>query len=233
MVFVLAGVQTAPMTQTINGPRVGPSDGGPADSLVVFVHGYGANGEDLIGLAPYYQQALPRAAFVSPNAPEQIPGMYGAYQWFGITRLDPVLLAAGAASAAATLDAFLDAELARLGLDASRLALVGFSQGTMMALQVGLRRAAPPVAIVGYSGALVGAERLPAEIKSRPPVLLIHGDADPMVPIQALDAAVAGLTAAGVTVRSHVARGVGHSIDAQGVQLGAAFLAAAYKDLGG
>ena len=220
------------MTQTLDGPRVGPSDGGPADSLVVFLHGYGANGDDLIGLAPYYQRALPRAAFVSPNAPEEIPGYPGGYQWFGITRLDPVLLAAGADSAAPVLDAFLDAELARLGLDASRLALVGFSQGTMMALHVGLRRAVAPIAIVGYSGALVAPERLPAEIKVKPPVLLIHGDADPMVPVQAMHAAVAGLTAAGVAVHSHVAKGVGHSIDAEGVQLGAAFLADAFKRAG-
>jgi phospholipase/carboxylesterase len=217
------------MTLSLDGPRAGPRDGGQPDSLVVFVHGYGANGDDLIGLAPYYQRLLPRAAFAAPNAPERIPGQPFGFQWFGITRLDPVLMAAGADSAAPVLNAFLDAELRRLDLAPSRLALVGFSQGTMMALQVGLRRAVPPVAIVGYSGALVGAERLPAEITARPPVLLVHGDADPMVPVQALHAAAAGLATCDVAVRWHISRGLGHSIDAEGVQMGAAFLADAFK----
>jgi phospholipase/carboxylesterase len=221
------------MTITLDGPRAGPRDGGQPDSLVVFVHGYGANGDDLIGLAPYFQRVLPRAAFAAPNAPERIPGQPFGFQWFGITRLDPVLMAAGADSAAPVLDAFLDAELKRLDLAPSQLALVGFSQGTMMALHVGLRRAVAPVAIVGYSGALVGAERLPAEITARPPVLLVHGDADPMVPVQALHAAAAGLAAADVAVRWHISRGLGHSIDAEGVQMGTAFLADAFRAQGG
>jgi phospholipase/carboxylesterase len=216
------------MTTTLDGPRVGPQNGAAPDRLVVFVHGYGADGNDLIGLARYFQKEMPTAAFVSPNAPERIPGQPFGYQWFGITRLDPELMAAGADSAAPILDAFLDAELDRLGLDQSRLALVGFSQGTMMSLHVGLRRKVSPAAIVGFSGALVGADRLPAEIVSRPPVLLVHGDADPMVPVQALHAAVSGLGAAGVVVQWHVSRGLGHSIDPEGLALAIPFLRDAF-----
>jgi len=216
------------MTVRIDGPRLGPKAGGAPDSLVVLVHGYGANGEDLIGLAPYFQRVLPHAAFVAPDAPESVPGVPFGRQWFAITRLDPHLLAAGADSAAPVLDAFLDAELERQGVAPSRLALVGFSQGTMMALHVGLRRAVPPVAILGFSGALVASERLPGEIRVRPPVLLIHGDSDPMVPVVAMHAAEAGLAAAGVPVASHVAPGLGHGIDPEGLQRGMAFLAEAF-----
>lgn len=212
----------------LDGPRVLPKDGAPPDQLVVLVHGYGADGNDLIGLAPYWQRALPRAAFAAPNAPERVPGSPFGYQWFGITRLDPQLMAAGADGAAPKLNAFIDAELARHGLDDSKLALVGFSQGTMMALHVGLRRAKAPAVIVGYSGALVAADRLAAEVTHRPPVLLVHGDADPMVPVQALHAAVEGLGAAGVVVRFHVSRGVGHSIDPEGLELGGMFLRDAF-----
>jgi phospholipase/carboxylesterase len=150
------------------------------------------------------------------------------YQWFGITRMQPDEMLRGVERAAPVLNAFIDAELARLGLDGSRLALVGFSQGTMMSLHVGLRRAASPVAIVGFSGALPGPERLPAEIVSRPPVLLVHGDADDMIPVQALHVAANGLGAAGVSVRWHVSRGVGHGIAPDGLELAGRFLADAF-----
>lgn len=215
------------MVQMIDGPRVPPASG-KADRLVVFVHGYGANGEDLIGLAPYFQRAMPGAAFASPNAPERVPGQPFGFQWFGITRLDPALMAAGVDSAAPVLDAFLDAELKRLDLDASRLCLVGFSQGTMMSLHVGLRRNVPPIAIVGFSGALIVPERLAAEKTGAPPILLVHGDSDPMVPVERMHQATNDLAAAGVTVRWHVSRGVGHSIDPEGLQLAIAFVNDAY-----
>src|SRR5664279_2475100 len=133
------------------------------------------------------------AAFASPHAPQRCEMSPMGYQWFPITRMDPAEMMRGVESAAPSLDAYLDAELARLDLDGSRLALVGFSQGTMMALQVGLRRAVAPAAIVGYSGALAGGEKLPAEIRSRTPVLLIHGDADDRIPVQALSLAANAL----------------------------------------
>lgn len=222
----------------LDGPRVAPASG-KATHLVILVHGYGADGNDLISLAPHWQRLLPGAAFVAPNAPERIPGMPWGYQWFSLSTYDPNMLRRdpahapavyremheGALRAAPPLEAFIAAELERTGVAPERLALVGFSQGTMMALQVGLRRAVAPAAIVGFSGALIGADRLPAEITARPPVLLIHGDADEVVPIEALHAAASGLGAAGVGVRWHIARGMGHGIDQEGLELAGHFLA--------
>ncbi len=215
------------MTPQLNGPRL-PAASGKADRLIVFAHGYGADGNDLIGLGRHWARVLPTAAFASPHAPERCTMSPTGYQWFGITRMQPDEMLRGVERAAPILNAFIDAELARLGLDASRLALVGFSQGTMMSLHVGLRRQVPPAAIVGFSGALPGAERLPAEIVGRPPVLLVHGDADDMIPVQALHAAANGLGAAGVPVRWHVSRGVGHGIAPDGLELAGRFLADAF-----
>ncbi|MEQ1863066.1 MAG: dienelactone hydrolase family protein [Micropepsaceae bacterium] len=215
------------MTQQLNGPRL-PAASGTADRLIVFVHGYGADGNDLIGLGRHWQRLLPTAAFVSPHAPERCAMSPMGYQWFAITRMQPDEMLKGVERAAPILNAFIDGELARLNLDASKLALVGFSQGTMMSLHIGLRRKVPPAAIVGFSGALPGAEKLPAEIVGRPPVLLVHGDADEMIPVQALHAAVNGLGAAGVPAGWHVSRGTGHGIAPDGLDLAGRFLADAF-----
>jgi phospholipase/carboxylesterase len=215
------------MVVQLNGPRL-PAASGKADRLVVFVHGYGADGNDLISLGQHWQRLLPTAAFASPHAPERCAMSPMGYQWFGITRMQPDEMLRGVERAAPILNAFLDSELARLGLDGSRLALVGFSQGTMMSLHVGLRRQIAPAAILGYSGALPGPEKLPSEIVHRPPVLLIHGDADDMIPVQALHMAANGLGAAGVPVRWHISRGVGHGIAPDGLELGGKFLADAF-----
>jgi phospholipase/carboxylesterase len=212
----------------IDGPRLPPARGGAPAKLVIFAHGYGSNGADLIGLGQYWRSLLPDAQFVSPNAPEPVPGFPGGFQWFPITRMDPAAMAAGARRAAATLDRFIDGELQRYRLPASACALVGFSQGTMMALHVGLRRAEPLAAIVGYSGALVAPETLAGEVRSRPPVLLAHGDADDMVPVDALFAALDGLAAADVPARFHISPRLGHSIDEDGLALGGAFLTDAF-----
>lgn len=216
------------MALSLNGPRLPAAGGAKADRLVVFLHGYGADGNDLISLGAHWQRLLPTAAFVSPNAPEPCPGSPG-YQWFGITRLAPEEMARGVERAAPVLNAFLDAELDRLGLDASRLALVGFSQGTMMSLHVGLRRKTPPIAIVGYSGVLAAPDKLGAEIVGRPPVLLVHGDADQVIPVQALHVSANALGANGIPVRWHVSRGIGHGIDPDGLELAGRFLADAYS----
>ena len=211
----------------LDGPRVPPRSGGAPKQLVVLAHGYGSNGEDLIGLAPYFAQALPDAVFVSPNAPEPIPGYPGGWQWFPISRIDPRLMAQGVRGAAHHLDRFIDQELERYRLPASACALVGFSQGTMMSLHVGLRRPEPLAAILGYSGMLPVAE--PSEVKSRPPVALVHGDRDDVIPVQALFASQEGLAACGVPALWRISGGAGHTIAEGGLDLGAAFLRDAFR----
>jgi phospholipase/carboxylesterase len=210
--------------QQIDGPRMSPPPGETATSLVILLHGYGSNGDDLIGLAPHWRSALPHTAFVAPNAPEICPGAPDGYQWWGITSFDRSAMIRGAERAAPVLDAFIDAELQRHGLSEDRLALVGFSQGTMMALQVGPNRRRALAGIVGYSGMAANPDGLAAPALTKPPVLLVHGDADPMVPISAFHNTLNALTANGFPVENHVSRGLGHSIDMPGLQLGGAFL---------
>ena len=213
------------MPTKLDGPRAAPAASGPARQLVIFAHGYGSNGEDLIGLAPYLAQALPGAAFAAPNAPEPVPGFPGAaYQWFPLTGMDLKLLAAGVQSAASSLDAFIDAELARHALPASACALIGFSQGTMMALHVGPRRREALGAVVGFSGLLAGPERLRAEIRSRPPILLAHGDRDDRVPPQAMFSALEALAMAQAPALWRLCPGQGHTIPQEALSLAAEFL---------
>src|ERR1700682_5040732 len=253
------------MAAELDSPRLEPKTG-TAQQLVVFLHGYGADGNDLIDIGRAWQQYLPHSAFVSPHAPEpcgQAPvgrqwfpltfrdpkerwggDNQGAPercvqapvggQWFPLTIRDPNERWFGVNKAAPLLERFLDAELARHKLPASALALVGFSQGTMMALHVGLRRATAPAAIVGYSGLLVlppdvDAEAFAAEIKSRPPVLLVHGDSAALSPPQALFQATQGLAALGAPVEWHLSPGIGHGIDAEGLRHGGEFLARRFK----
>ena len=194
-------------------------------SLVILLHGYGSNGEDLISLAPHWRGALPNSVFVAPNAPEPCPGAPGSYQWWALTSASRNGRAEGAARAAKVLDSFIDAELARYGLAEAQLALVGFSQGTMMALHVGPRRRKPLAGIVGYSGMLAHEAGLPDSSMTRPPILLIHGDADPMIPVAAFHQTKAALVRDGFVVESHISPGVGHTIDMAGLELGGLFLA--------
>lgn len=217
------------MTVFLDGPRMPPARGGKPDALVVLLHGYGSNGSDLISLAPYWAKALPGAAFVSPNAIEPISQVPGGYQWFPLTNLDPHLMEGGAQRAAQSVNLFLDRELERAGLDDSRLALVGFSQGAMMALHVGLRRKRQPAGIIGYSGVLVGARKLKEEKTGDPPVLLVHGDQDGTIPIAAMFDSAEALAAAGLGAQWHVSYGVPHSIGPDGLDLGGAFLSTYLK----
>ena len=208
----------------LDGPRDMPPHGGPPRQLVILLHGYGSNGEDLIGLAPYWRQALPDAVFVSPNAPEPCPGAPDGYQWWPLASLDSGSRAAGVRSAAPVVDAFIDAELARYGLTEDRLVLGGFSQGAMMTLHVGPRRERQLAGLMAYSGMLGDPATMLAEVRSKPPVLLVHGDADPMVPIAGFHKAQAALAEHGFDLTTHVSRGLGHSIDLDGLNVGAAFL---------
>jgi phospholipase/carboxylesterase len=209
----------------LDGPRVAPAAGGKAASLVILLHGVGADGNDLIGLAPVFARVLPRTAFVSPNAPYRFDMAPFGYQWFSIQVQDPALRLAQARQTAQVLNAFIDEELARHGLADDRLALVGFSQGTMMSLYVAPRRDKPCAGVMGYSGRLDSAELLAKEAVSRPPIVLVHGAADELLPAALMENAAAALEAAGFTVETHLRPGLGHGIDQVGLEIGARFLA--------
>lgn len=209
----------------LTGPHRPPLSGQSPKGLVVTLHGYGSNGDDLISLAPYWDRLLPDVQFSSPNAPARVPGFGEMYQWFPIESMDPVHLANGVRDAAPMLEAFMDAEMARCGVTKAQTALVGFSQGTMMALQVGLASKEPYAGVLGFSGALVGNP----EIASKPPVLLVHGDQDEVVPLAASQMAQQFLSAAGLDARLHVSPRAAHTIAMDGLQLGGAFLTRVLK----
>jgi phospholipase/carboxylesterase len=214
----------------LDGPRIAPRSRGGARQLIVFLHGYGADGNDLIEIGREWQDMLPDAAFVSPHAPRPCGQAPMGREWFPLAFRDPNERWLGVNAAAPVLNRFLDAELKRHNLPPSALALVGFSQGTMMALHVGLRRAVAPLAIVGYSGIFVlpegaGPEAVKGEIRVRPPILLLHGSQDDLIPAQALFLATSALAALEIPVEWHVEYGMGHGIDRDGLRHGGEFLA--------
>lgn len=211
-------------TLSLTGPVIKPLSGGAAKQLVVFLHGLGADGEDLISLGQVFGQMLPDAQFASPNAPQPCDMAPFGYQWFSLQDRAYAAMLAGVEQAAPALNHFLDRQLDILGLTDENLALIGFSQGTMMALYAALRRPNCCAAVVGYSGALVAPEMLAAEITSRPPVCLIHGQEDQVVTFGAMGAAEAGLKAVGVSVECHARPRLGHGIDPEGVTIASNFL---------
>jgi phospholipase/carboxylesterase len=218
------------MTTELTGPRIAPRSRGPARQLVIFLHGYGADGNDLIELGRIWQTLMPDAAFVSPHAPEICPHSPAGRQWFSLNFREKNERWVGVNWAAPVLDHFINQELKRHNLPGGALALVGFSQGTMMALHVGLRRPEPPAAIVGYSGLFVLAEgakpeAMAPEIKVRPPILLVHGDRDDLIPPQALFLSARNLAALDIPTEWHIAAGLGHGIDQEGLRHGGEFLA--------
>ncbi|MEI6282718.1 MAG: phospholipase [Alphaproteobacteria bacterium] len=208
----------------LTGPSAGPAGGGDPRSIVVFLHGYGSNGDDLIGLAPYWKAALPHTLFIAPNSPQACPGQPGGYQWWNLMSRSEEERTDGVGQSAPALNAFIDAQLVQYGLAASKLALVGFSQGTMMALHVGPRRAQALAGIAGYSGLLVNPRALPKDVASKPPVILIHGDADLVVPVTASYEAHGVLMGLEFETALHISSRLGHSIDEAGLRHGGAFL---------
>ena len=216
---------------TISGPRLPPAAGREARSLVVLLHGWGADGDDLITMAPHWGQLMRDTAFVSPHAPFPCDMGHGR-QWFSLADRTPAMLLARLKAVVPVVNVFIEAELAALGLGPERLALIGFSQGTMLSLYLAPRRAPACAAVLGYSGALLGGETLSAEVTARPPVMLIHGEADSMVPSSSMAQAKESLEAVGFKVESHLRPGLGHGIDSEGLALGGRFLAEALANAG-
>ncbi len=215
------------MTRVLEAGRRAPVSG-TTRSVVVFLHGYGANGADLLGLADVLGEHLPETLFVAPDAPESIPGLPMGLQWFPIPWIDGSSqeeAERGLMSAADDLDAFLDALMVDEDVLPEQVVLFGFSQGSMMALHVAPRREDELAGVVAFSGRLMAPELLKEEAISRPPILLIHGDADDMVPPQSLPQAAEALQEAGWTdVYAHIMKGTGHGIAPDGLQVALAFM---------
>jgi phospholipase/carboxylesterase len=212
------------LSKIVNGSSLQPLSGGSPKQIVLLLHGYGSKGADLITLAPHWQRDLPDALFLAPNAPQRLSNQSSGYQWWPLAAFTPQALASGAASAAPAIDAFIERKLHQYELTEASLAIVGFSQGTMMALHVGLRRPRKVAAIIGYSGMLTGGHELSHFPITRPPVLLVHGSADPVVPVAALYAAKTELEHLGIYVTTHISQGLGHSLDLEGLRIGGEFV---------
>jgi phospholipase/carboxylesterase len=208
---------------SLSGPFL-PAKSGQIRHLVVLLHGLGADGNDLFGLAPELADSLPDAAFISPNAPFPCDMAPYGYQWFSLLNWSEASMLKGVQNAAPILNAFIDEQLEKHKLKPSSLAIIGFSQGTMTALHTLLRRPEPIAGIVGFSGALISPPLLASEIQNKTPVCLIHGNADPIVPFAALAQAETALKAAGVPVEAHARPGLPHGIDGPGLDIARRFL---------
>lgn len=205
------------------GPSFGPQEASP-QWLMVLLHGLGADGSDLITLAPLFCEMVPGLKVVAPNAPEPCDMAPFGRQWFSLLDRDSMAMYEGLCRVAPDVNAHLDQQLAALGLDDDRLILGGFSQGAMTALHVGLRRRRSPAAIIAFSGALVGRNRLSDEMTCHPPVLIVHGEEDDIVPCTEAHSAERTLLADGIDVMAHVLPGLGHGIDQRGLALAQKFL---------
>ncbi len=212
------------MLMALSGPSRPPVAGGKPARLVILLHGRGSNGEDLLDLQRFWGPIVPEAEFVAPDAPFPSDIAPQGREWYRATDRRPESILAGVRATVPSLDAFISEQLQKRGLSEGGAALVGFSQGTMMALHVGVRREQQFAGIIGYSGRMIAAHLLAEELRSRPPVLLVHGTADMSVPLQAMTEAEAGLRAANVPVETLVCPGTGHSIDEEGLVRGGIFL---------
>ncbi len=202
----------------------GPKAGGKPDSLVILLHGLGANGMDLIGLSRYWDSALPGTVFISPDAPFPCDMAPVGHQWFSLQEWTPESILRGVEAAAPILIQYIKTMMEKYDVPAEKVALVGFSQGTMMSLYVAPRLPFKIAGVLGYSGALVGGEGLADPALHRVPVHLIHGDADGVVPVQAYVTAKTALESHGYAVSGGITKGLTHSIDEDGIESGAAFL---------
>lgn len=214
------------MTRELTSHRRGPEIG-TAKRVVIFVHGYGADGADLLGLADPLGPHLPDTAFYAPDAPDRSTANPMGYQWFPIPWIDgssEEAAVAGMAAAADDLNAYVAQVLRDEALTADKLILFGFSQGTMMSLHIAPRMADEIAGVVAFSGRLMVPEKLADEVVSKPPVLLIHGDQDDVVPPQSLNEAGETLGAAGFDVYAHIMEGTGHGIAPDGLSVALTFM---------
>lgn len=212
--------KSAMSSPSLTGPEIAPHSGN-VKHVVIFLHGVGSNGDDLISLAPLMIDRLPDTQFLSPNGAQPFDQAPFGYQWFSLRERSPDKMLAGVKEVAPVVNAYIDEVKARFGVEDKQIALVGFSQGTMTALYVGLRREKPLAAIVGFSGAMLGGEEL---TPNGTPVCLIHGEWDEVVPYAALAHAKQHLDKAGITAETHARPNLGHSIDMEGIAAGVAFL---------
>jgi phospholipase/carboxylesterase len=210
--------------QRLDGPRLAPLNGGPAKQLVILLHGYASDGDDIISLGNQWQRMLPDAAFAAPSAPEFCSNPPMGFEWFDTSSPDPADHWRGVENSTPPLNAFIDTELETHRLDGGALALAGFSQGAIMALHVGLRRNPGPKAIVSFAGTMIGVDRLEQDIAARPEVMLIHGDRDDIIPVDALQYTQVALQQQGIPVRTHIANGIAHGIDGEGTWMAGVFL---------
>ncbi len=208
----------------LGGPRVEPKSGGAPKQLVIFLHGVGSDGNDLIQLAPLLRDSLPDAAFFSPHGPYPCDLMALGRQWFSFMDDNYEAINKEVEETYFAVDRHIDKEMEALGLPAGKIALVGFSQGGITALQTALRRPRPLGCVAGLSTILANIEKLPEEITARPPVLLLHGDKDAIVPVRYHHDSVAALEAHGVPVTHKVLEGLGHDIDREGLEMLRSFL---------
>lgn len=204
----------------LDGPALIASE--KPEKLVILLHGYGANGDDLIDLAKAWRSILPTTDFLSPHAPDLSEISPWGRQWFSLQNWSHESILFGLKKALPSLQAYIEEELKKRNLTSQDLALVGFSQGAMLALYAGLHMPSPPACILGYSGAFIFEES--EKPKHRPPVLLIHGDQDQVVPYTALGEAGRNLHALGIEAETHTSRGLAHGIDPEGLTLGGTFL---------
>lgn len=215
-------------TPSLSGPETAPKSG-TVKRLVIFLHGVGADGNDLISLAPMIAPALPDTHFISPNAPLKFDMAPFGYQWFSLMDRSPAKLLAGVRTAAPLLNQFIDTQRDRFKLSDGDIALVGFSQGTMTALYAALRRDKPLAGVMGFSGALIGAELLKEEARTTLPICLVHGEEDEVVPFGALGHAEKHLKLHGLDVTAHARPMLGHGIDPEGLEIATAFLRKCFR----
>lgn len=214
------------MTRVLNS-EMREAASGRATTAVIFVHGYGANGADLLGLSDVLAEHLPDTVFYAPDAPEKIPAAPMGFQWFPIPYLDgssELAAEEGLERAKADLNAFIDRVMIDHDFEPEQVLLFGFSQGTMLSLHVAPRRDEELAGVVGFSGRLLQPDLIEDEATVKPPVILIHGDQDPVVPFNSLPEAANTMVAAGFEVYAHVMKGTEHGIAPDGLSVAVAFM---------